>query len=41
VTSSIYIWALLRGTMLRPPKDADTSDDNKIGLKYEVTGSNS
>jgi len=33
VTSSIYNRALLRGTTLRPLMEADTADDNKIGLK--------
>jgi len=43
VSSSIYIRALLRGTCtsLRPLMEADTADDNKISLKYELTGSNS
>jgi len=41
VTSSIYIRALLRGTTLRPLMEADTADGNKIGLKDEITGSNS
>jgi len=41
VTSSIYIRALFRGTTLRPLMEAATADDNKIGLKDGITGSNS
>jgi len=41
VASSIYIRALLRGTTLRPLTEAGTADDNKIGLKDEITGSKS
>jgi len=41
VTSSVYIRALLRARQLktlRPLIEADTADDNKIGLKDEITG---